>query len=173
MVNEQYAASDPSDERRLYPCHRIDRDTSGVILFARGKANQKWMMEAFRQRRIKKKYIALVQRKLKTPAGEIRNAIEHRFALTRYRVIRIKRAFSVVEAFPVTGRTNQIRIHFKQIGHPLVGERKYAFGKDFPLKFRRTALHALELVWPHPVTKKMIKTAAPLPQDMEAFIAKN
>jgi 23S rRNA pseudouridine1911/1915/1917 synthase len=185
VVNDQHAASGPTDERRLYPCHRLDRDTSGVILFSRGKANQKRMMEAFRQRSVKKKYIALVQGKLRTRAGEIRNAIEDfdqkkfsrrpllRFALTRYRVMESKRLFSVVEVLPVTGRTNQIRIHFKQIGHPLVGERKYAFGKDFTLKFRRTALHAAELVWPHPITKKIIKTVSPLAQDMEAFIAKN
>ena len=187
---------------RLHPCHRLDRDTSGVILFAKGKKNQKIMMEAFRQKKVRKIYIAFVHGRLKNRSGEIKSRIRDfdpsRFrrwlpppykslrdstgpalyqngtgqapwAVTRYRVIETKKDFSILEVTPVTGRTNQIRIHFSQLGHPLVGERKYAFGKDYALKFRRTALHALSLSFIHPVFKKEIRIHSPLPEDMEQF----
>ena len=94
-------------------------------------------------------------------------------AVTRYKIIEIRRGFTVVEVHPVTGRTNQIRIQFSEIGHPLVGERKYAFGKDFQLKFRRTALHAGSLSFKHPVFKNKIKIQSPLPEDMEQFRSQN
>ena len=182
LVNAPLAAS--SQGGRLHPCHRLDRDTSGVILFAVGKKNQKIMMEEFRRRKVQKIYIAFIQGRLKIPSGEIKSRIRHfdssRFhpphrrsvalrAITRYRVIETKKDFSILEVTPVTGRTNQIRIHFSQLGHPLVGERQYAFGKDYALKFRRTALHALSLSFLHPVFKREIRIHSPLPEDMEQF----
>ena len=92
-------------------------------------------------------------------------------ALTRYRVLESRKNFCVIDVMPVTGRTNQIRIHFAQLKHPLVGEDKYAFRKDFELKFKRTALHARELEWYHPLVKKNIKVTAPVPDDMNRFLA--
>jgi len=77
-----------------------------------------------------------------------------------------------VEAEPLTGRTNQIRIHFKEIGHPLVGESVFAFRKDFKLKFKRTALHASYIRFTHPVTKMSLDFSAPMPGDMETFLNK-
>ena len=94
-------------------------------------------------------------------------------ALTQYKVIETKSQFSVVEVIPITGRTNQIRIHFAQIKHPLVGERKYAFARDYKLKFRRTALHAAQLEWKHPTTKKQVKVSCDLAQDLNEFINNN
>lgn len=168
-------------EERIYPCHRLDRETSGAIIFAKGQRNQELLMEQFKHGRISKKYIAFVQGKLKHPAGEIKSYIRDReqerfqknapakFAITRYKVLEVRRRFSIVEVNPVTGRTNQIRIHFSEMKHPLVGERKYAFGKDFELKFRRTALHSSEVEFVNPVTRKKISVSAPLPEDMENF----
>ena len=94
-------------------------------------------------------------------------------SVTRYKVLDERKSFSVVEVTPVTGRTNQIRIQFAEIGHPLLGERKYARGKDYELRFRRVALHAQTLEWEHPVTHKKINVTAKLHQDMEEFIARN
>jgi 23S rRNA pseudouridine1911/1915/1917 synthase len=73
----------------------------------------------------------------------------------------------------VTGRTNQIRIHFSETGHPLVGDRKFAFARDYTLKFRRTALHAASLGWTHPVSRKKVYVQSELPQDMMEFLKKN
>lgn len=183
IVNTPSAVSGGSP--RLYPCHRLDRDTSGAIIFAKSKENQQKMMDEFRKRRIQKTYVAFVRGKLKNKIGEIKGPVQDytqrrfrhgkgaKLAITRYKVLEVRRLFSVVEVYPLTGRTNQIRIHFSQIDHPLLGERKYAFGRDFPVKFRRTALHAHKLAWVHPVYKKPIRILSPLPKDMEDFLAKN
>lgn len=167
---------------RLHPCHRLDRDTSGAILFAKGKKNQKHIMEEFRRRQVEKRYIAFVKGVLRPAQGTIRMAVRDfharrpprqgpsaKPAITHYQVLSVQKGFSVVLVSPETGRTNQIRIHFSRIGHPLLGERLYAFGRDFPVKFRRLALHASELNWTHPVTKKQIQVTSPLPKDMENF----
>jgi 23S rRNA pseudouridine1911/1915/1917 synthase len=99
--------------------------------------------------------------------------VEGKPAVTDYRVIDKKIDFSIVEIMPSTGRTNQIRIHFKQIGHPLVGERKFVFRRDFKLKAKRLCLHAKSLEFIHPVTKKLISVTAPLPDDMQNFLNKH
>ena len=185
IVNAQYACG---RQGKLHPCHRLDRGTSGAIIFARGKKNQQLMMQEFHKQAVKKKYIAFIRGRLDKQNGEMRSAVRslpgHRYratlpgtsraksAVTRYRVISVKGAFSVVEVSPETGRTNQIRIHFSERGHPLLGERVYAFGRDFPVKFRRLALHAGELIWRHPVYKKPIKVTSPLPEDMKKFLKK-
>ncbi|MFA6079643.1 MAG: RluA family pseudouridine synthase [Candidatus Omnitrophota bacterium] len=165
------------DERGIginaYPCHRLDRDTSGLIIYAKGKSMQGVMMEEFRTRNVKKVYTAFVQGALKNDSDTIRidiydrNKRREEMAVTKYRVVARKKGFTVVEVEPVTGRTNQIRIHFKEIGHPLVGERIYAFRRDFELKFRRTALHAGFISFLHPVTKERMQFISPLPADMD------
>ena len=183
IVNHQYAAK--AGGAGLHPCHRIDRDTSGIVVFAKGKQFQQLLMDVFRNRKVKKKYVLFVQGRLKQPAGEIRNEIQdldHRGykprgkgkpALTRFRVLQIKKQFTVVEAEPVTGRTNQIRIHFSQEGFPLVGDRKFSIASEYALKFRRTALHAKSIEWVHPITRKLVQITTALPEDMEVFLARN
>lgn len=188
IVNEQYpkgrsGGAVEMGEFRLHPCHRLDRDTSGVILYAKGKKNQKIVMDLFNQRKVDKNYTAFVHGILAKRSGEIRGEIKDQYqmkfaarspgkpALTRYKVLDVQRNYSVVDVMPVTGRTNQIRIHFAQLKHPLVGEDKYAFRKDFDLKFKRTALHARELRWYHPLTGKAVHVEAPLPDDMRRFLS--
>ena len=156
---------------KLHPCHRLDRETSGLIVYAKKKDIQARMIEAFRERRVKKRYLALVQGFLSRPQGLINKRIEGKEALTYYRVLeKRKEGFSIVEVSPITGRTNQIRIHFKALGHPLVGERKFAFGKDFPLKFKRLALHAQYLEFNHPLSGKRLSFYAEMPEDMKNFL---
>lgn len=181
IVNGQYPGKE--GQGPLHPCHRLDRDTSGVIIFARGKKNQKLLVEEFHKRLITKRYLALAQGRFKKPFGSIKKAVKSfdrqkfnkfskaKWAETEYRVLEQRNGYSLVEIFTQTGRTNQIRIHFSGIGHPLVGERKYAFARDFSLKFRRTALHAASVSWRHPLTKKMVEVKAPLPEDMRLFMA--
>ena len=181
IVNHQHK----NDHWKLHPCHRLDRETSGVILFAKGKHNQQLAMEAFLKKAVKKIYLAFVQGRMQKPSGEIRSNIrdleqkkfrkysQGQFAVTRYKVLEFRKLFSIVEIEPVTGRTNQIRIQFKQIGHPIIGDRKYSFARDYSIKFRRTALHARTLAWTNPATHKFIKITAPYPEDMEVFLARN
>lgn len=180
---ECFKDKDPEgrDQRKLYPCHRLDRETSGVILFARGKVNQKAMMDAFRRKEVTKSYVAFVGGRISPRQGTIRRVIDDRYknssgqntkksAVTHYKVRAEYPLFSVVDVIPETGRKNQIRIHFRDIGHPLLGERVYAFRKDLPVHFRRCALHAGVLSWRHPVSHQTIRNEAPFPDDMRAFL---
>lgn len=183
IVNYQYR--DQLPKCKLHPCHRIDRDTSGLVMYAKGKQQQKRMMELFRTRDIDKVYLAIVQGKLKRKTGKIEGFISQpnqikysksspeKMAISFYRVVRESRQTSLVEVRPVTGRTNQIRIQFSQFGHPLLGDRKYSIAKNYAVKFRRPALHAQSLSWIDPETKKQIKVQSTLPNDMEAFCARN
>ena len=195
MVNQQYRTSPitqipPLQKNEtvsfgLHPCHRLDKEASGAILFAKGKKNQQHFMEEFRQKRIHKIYIAFVHGRLSRPQGEIHLPIKDFYqkkfqrhlpaqaALTRFKLRKASADYTVVEVEPVTGRTNQIRIHFKAIGHPLVGEDKYIFRRDYALKFKRVALHAWKLAWRDPLTKKIISVEAPLARDMQQFLARH
>jgi 23S rRNA-/tRNA-specific pseudouridylate synthase len=134
------------------------------------------MMDEFRRRRVKKSYVAFVHGRLKRARDTIKSLLYNRNkrrrepAITRYRVIAAARDFSVLEVEPVTGRTNQIRRHLCDIGHPLVGERVFAFAKDFELKFRRAALHAAALEFVHPVTNERVRLSARIPPDMADFL---
>ena len=177
IVNQQLSGAGPG--WRLHPCHRIDQETSGAIIYAKGKKAQVMMMDLFRKRAVAKTYIAFVHGKLNRVKGGFRSPIRdpyRRFARpvpaeTQYKVLQVKRNFSVVEVQPVTGRTNQIRIHFSAAGHPLVGDRKFAFARDYALKFRRTALHAASLAWTHPVSRQKIHVHCDLPKDMQDFLS--
>jgi len=156
---------------RLYPCHRLDRQTSGLLIFAKSKSIEEKIADAFRNRQISKKYIAFVHGKLSQKSGQINSIIEGKSALTKYKVIQKKSNYSIVEVVPVTGRTNQIRIHFKSIGHPLVGEDKFTFRKDFPLRFKRVCLEAKELNFKHPQTGKDMIISIDLAQDLKDFLS--
>ncbi|MDD5464838.1 MAG: RluA family pseudouridine synthase [Candidatus Omnitrophica bacterium] len=155
---------------RLYPCHRLDRETSGLVIYAKSQSIESKMADAFRSRQVNKKYIAFVHGKLAHPQGAIASAIEGKSALTKYKVMQEKNNYSVVEVSPVTGRTNQVRIHFKSIQHPLVGEDKFIFRKDFALRAKRVCLHAKYLEFRHPITGKIVAVCAPLAADMQKFL---
>lgn len=163
-------AQEKGRKYRLHPCHRLDRETSGLMIYAKGRGIQKKMMDAFRARLVAKKYIAFAHGRLPHPAGEISSAVEGKNAATKYKVVEAKSNYSVVEVIPLTGRTNQIRIHFKNIQHPLVGEDKFAFRKDFALRFKRVCLEAKELNFRHPVTGKDIRITIDLAQDLNDFL---
>ncbi|MDD5356293.1 MAG: pseudouridine synthase [Candidatus Omnitrophica bacterium] len=153
-----------------FPCHRLDRETSGLIIYAKSRAIQDAMMRQFKDRLVKKKYIAFIQGLIKSPNGVISFPIEGKEAVTKYKLLQRRKGYSIIEAELKTGRTNQIRIHFKMIGHPLLGERKFAFGKDSRIKFRRAALHASEIQFAHPVNGSILSFSSRLPDDMNKLI---
>jgi len=155
---------------RLHPCHRLDRETSGLIIYAKGKSIQKKMMEEFKQQKVKKTYIAFTQGNLSKSQGQIKNPIEGKKAQTQYKVIARRENFDIVEVQPLSGRTNQIRIHFKQINHPILGETRFAFRRDFKLKAKRLCLHAKGLTFIHPFTQEKINLAIELPEDLRAIL---
>jgi 23S rRNA pseudouridine1911/1915/1917 synthase len=99
--------------------------------------------------------------------------LEGKTARTEYSVCGRYRDFTVVQVRPVTGRTNQIRLHFKAIGHPLVGEKKFVFRKDFALRANRLCLHARSLEFKHPITGKAVSVESVLPAGMANFLKKH
>ena len=168
---------------RAEPVHRIDRDVSGILLFALDPATRAALELQFRERTIEKTYLAVVKGVPRPPAGTIRKSIADlgaraqvgrgAMAVTHYRVVEsfaCTRA-SLVEIELETGRYNQIRLHFSSIHHPLIGERKYARGRDSSVRFRRVALHAWRVRFTHPATRAPVAIEAPLPADLEALLA--
>jgi RluA family pseudouridine synthase len=163
------------------PVHRLDRDVSGCVLLARAPAMRKQLEELFRERSISKTYWALVCGSPRKDEASIQYPILHektharvsargQRAHTRYRVLRRLRYKNTdvteIEIDLITGRYNQIRIHFAHDKLPLIGERKYARGSEDPLKSPRLALHAWRLAFVHPSEGRQIETEAPLPDDL-------
>jgi len=168
---------------KAYPCHRLDRETSGLIVYAKSKEIQKQIMQEFKKRAVKKKYIAFARGRFIKKKGVFKGYIidqeGKRFgerpkkAETLFRVLEELNGFSVVELEPLTGRTNQLRIQLAKEGNPILGERKYAFGRDFKINFKRLALHAWFLSFIHPVSKERLNLKIGLAGDMEDFLQKH
>ena len=171
VLNEY--AREQNLQAALHPCHRLDRETSGLIIYAKGKSMQKKMMQLFKERKVHKTYTAFVQGAVERQQGEINKQVEGSSALTRFRVLERKSGFTVVEAEPLTGRTNQLRLHFKAIGHPVLGDYRFAFRRDFAVKAKRLCLHAAKLEFVHPATHREIRLKAGLPPDLREFLQKH
>ncbi|MBN2120014.1 MAG: RNA pseudouridine synthase [Candidatus Omnitrophica bacterium] len=162
-------------KEKAYPCHRLDRDTSGLIVYAKDTNSQQAIMNQFKARTFRKKYLAIVQGRLVDFYGVIKGYIKvkqkpEKFAVTKYRVLRRFKGFSILEVEPKTGRTNQIRIHLSQIGHPVIGERKYAFAKDWPFKYKRLCLHSCFAEFRHPISNDLVRLFRDIPADMREFL---
>jgi RluA family pseudouridine synthase len=166
----------------LLPVHRLDRDVSGLVVLARNERARAKLEQLFRGRAVTKLYWALVRGRLAPERGAFDDPIRDAgsFAtidprgkptLTRWRLLARHAATTEVEIELVTGRYNQIRLHFAHHDHALVGERKYARGRDDPLGARRLALHAWKLALPHPGTGRRLALEAPLPEELRALRA--
>ena len=161
--------------------HRLDKDTSGLIMIAKNDLSQLGLSHQIKERSINKKYIALVkgipkvdQAMIDAPiARDRRNrkrmAIDPsgRVAMTGYRVIQPYKGYALVEAALITGRTHQIRVHFASIGHPVVGDQVYG-GRSSLLD--RQFLHAASLDFVQPRTGALIHCEAPLPPDLASVL---
>lgn len=162
--------------------HRLDKETSGVLLAAKTSQAHAKLTQAFCERKIQKKYLAIcfgtphlqtieapiarhpTQRKLMTVAEE-----GGKFARTHVRLLATNGVLSVVEVDLETGRTHQIRVHLKHIGHSLVGDDVY--GKKLP-GVERPMLHAQSIAFIHPITLESLVINAALPQDIELLVQK-
>lgn len=165
------------------PAHRLDRDTSGVMLLAKNEEAKLKMQKIFAERKIEKRYSALLWGKVEPEAGEIRIPLG-RGSKDRLRVVadpsgreshtiyKVKKYYpksdvSLVEVEIKTGRTHQIRVHFASIGHPVVGDKKYTGIKTGP---GRQFLHAERLELASPFTGKKIALHAELPEDLKEYL---
>jgi tRNA pseudouridine65 synthase len=162
--------------RRVHAVHRLDRATSGVLLFALDPETARRMQERFAAGAVEKCYLALV-RGIPPEEGVIDHPIPSDLdgprvpAVTAFRRLATFERYALVEARPRTGRRHQIRRHFKHISHPLIGDVRYGKGEHnrlFRERFglHRLALHALELAFEHPETGEALRIAAPVPEDL-------
>jgi len=170
--------------------HRLDKETSGVMVVAKDDEAYHQLIKQFKNRRVEKVYVAIAYGNIKQNDGLIDAPIGRhpdqrkkmsirskrgRVALTRWKVLERFGSFTFLEIYPKTGRTHQIRVHLSAIGHPLLGDPLYGrkgIVQDQKLRecikrMNRQALHALQLEFDHPHTGKRAQFIAPIPQDME------
>jgi len=162
--------------RWVYPVHRLDRATSGLLLFALEPEVARRLQASFQAGEVEKRYLALVRGT--TPESGV---IDHPVprspkgprvpAVTAFRRLGTAERCSLIEARPRTGRLHQIRRHLKHLSHPLIGDVRYGDGRVNRLfrercGLRRLALHAVELAFPHPTEPRRLRCAAPLPEDL-------
>jgi len=173
--------------RRPGIVHRLDRDTSGLLMVARTDLAQNALMAQLKARRVKKTYLALVHGEVAAAVGRIEAPIGRdprqrtrmavvpsgRLATTGYRVAERLPGWTLLELDLVTGRTHQIRVHLDAIGHPVAGDRVYGTGTSArgPAGLERLFLHAWRLELTSPSTGELIRASAPLPADLEDVLA--
>lgn len=165
--------------------HRLDLETSGAIVVARTERAHAALSDAFRERRVRKEYRALVHGEppldedtIDLPIGRdpvhpdrmtVRFDVE-REALTVVRVVERFPGAAHLLCLPKTGRTHQIRVHLASRGHPILGDETYSAGKSGSVPVPRVMLHAHRLAFPHPITGAPVSFEAPLPEDFLAVI---
>ena len=178
--------------------HRLDKDTTGVMVVAKNDIAQWKIAKQFEQRKTKKSYLAIVHGmpeltadRINAPLG-VHPKIREKYAIrpeigkeaiTFYEVVESFRGFSLLKLTPKTGRTHQIRVHLSYIKHPIVGDDMYGGKLVYPWQLAdeepavqepvisRVALHASTLEFIHPTTKKAVKFEAPLPEDIQNLLA--
>ncbi len=163
--------------------HRLDKETSGLLVCAKNDSVHRDLAEQFEKRKVKRTYVALVkgvvqfdQGVVDLPLGRSRTDrkkfsiqyVEGKKAVTHYEVIQRFKAFTVLRLKLDTGRTHQIRVHMAHLGHPVLGDKTYGSPQGIP----RQALHAATLGFIHPVTKEFREFVSPVPQDMQRLIEK-
>jgi len=172
--------------------HRLDRMTSGLIVVAKTDFALEKLSAQFKDRRVRKSYVALVHGRVASDEGEISRpvgrdprrrvkmrpgGIRAREAVTRYRVMRRLEGFTLLEARPLTGRTHQIRVHCSSIGHPIVGDTMYGAPSRLKVGGReqktlpRHFLHAAAIEFVQPRTGHALRFEAPLPADLNDFLS--
>jgi 23S rRNA pseudouridine1911/1915/1917 synthase len=173
--------------------HRLDKETSGCLVIARTPGAHRYLVEAMKQRRIKRHYQALVWGEMiaggtvdaplgRHPVDRRRQVVrpDGRFAVTHYRVARRLAASTLLDVELETGRTHQIRVHMAHIQHPIVGDPVYGrrgvpkglseAQREAWQGFRRQALHAARITVPHPDGERVVSASAPLPEDFRTLV---
>lgn len=183
LLNDYVRKGDPKSRNRVFVVHRLDQDTSGLLLFAKSEAAKLFLQENWE--RTDKYYLAIVHGSLTPKEGTISSCLAEnsaqrvystqdptkgKLAHTEYKVLQESRkGFSLVEIHLLTGRKHQIRVHFAEKGHAVVGDRKY--GRDNSVS-NRLALHARSLAFTHPFNGRLMTFDTGMPEDFVRLMAK-
>lgn len=161
--------------QKIFIVHRLDRDTSGLMMFAKHVQAKEAMQHNWNNMVLNRTYVAVVEGNVESDEGTIQtylaenskyevyvteNPDEGQLAITRYKVLQRKNGYTLMELELDTGRKNQIRVHMKHLGHPITGDRRYG-AKSSPI--HRLALHARTLRFVHPITRREMNFSTPIP----------
>ncbi|MFB5191578.1 RluA family pseudouridine synthase [Alicyclobacillus fastidiosus] len=184
LVAKGITLSSLGGEMRPGVVHRIDKDTSGLVMFAKTEAAYYALTEQLRDHTVERQYLAIVHGRMTHQSGTIDMPIGRdpqdrqkmaatdngKRAVTHFQVLEKFERYSLVECRLETGRTHQIRVHFAAIGHPLAGDQVY--GRRHSLPIEGQALHAETLGFVHPTTHAEIRLKSPVPEDMQQLVDK-
>ncbi|KAF3362685.1 putative RNA pseudouridine synthase YhcT [Chlamydiales bacterium STE3] len=167
---------------RVHVVHRLDQDTSGVMLFAFSEKAKENLKKMFEKHELERSYIALVEEEITSEKGTwqsylfedgnyvvrtTQNPEKGKLAVTHYEVLNVKKNVSSLRLTLETGRKNQIRVHCKEAGHPVVGDKKYGAQTNL---LRRVCLHAHYLSFKHPITNKVMTFTSPVPKEFNKYL---
>lgn len=180
IIREYIKTKDPRN--KLFIVHRLDQHTSGLMVFAKSIEAKEALQHNWNNMVLRRQYVCVVEGKVLQPQGEVRGLLAENSqhivyvtddpkvgkpALTRYSVVKSANGYTLLEVELETGRKNQIRVHMKELGHPIVGDRKYG-AKTSPIN--RLALHAMTLRFVHPITKKLMDFSTPIPNSFQSMV---
>lgn len=182
ILKDYVKAQNPGN--KIFVVHRLDRDTSGLMMFAKSVEAQEAMQHNWNNMVLSRRYVAVVEGVMNEQSGAVksqlgetrqyevysaRGGMEGKPALTYYKVLSSGGGYSLVEFSLETGRKNQIRVHAKDLGHPIVGDRKYG-AKSSPI--RRLALHARTLRFAHPISRRDMNFELPVPSRFMGLVGR-
>lgn len=181
-LNEYVRKGDPRSRNRVYIVHRLDRETSGILILAKSESVKLFLQEHWQD--TDKRYLTVVYGSLSPKAGTISSYLAENSAFkvystadltvgklshTEYRVLKETRGLSLLEIHLLTGRKHQIRVHLSEKGHPVVGDKKYGKGNDV---YGTLALHARSLSFTHPVSGKILHFETGIPDFFTRLVGK-
>lgn len=169
---------------KIFIVHRLDKETSGVIVFAKNEKVKNILQDNWDNYAVERKYVAVVEGKVSKKEDEIISYLKEnsvhkvystkdkdgKLAVTKYKVLNTSKSFSLLDIEIKTGRKNQIRVHLNDIGYPIIGDKKYG-SKYNPL--RRLGLHAYKLVLKHPISNEIMTFEDELPKEFINMFKKN
>ncbi|OJU82642.1 MAG: hypothetical protein BGO10_08900 [Chlamydia sp. 32-24] len=173
---------------KIYLVHRLDKDTTGVLLFAKSEQALKAIIEQFRLLHVTKEYLAIVDGIPNKEKGKISNNLskikslqgqsiwgvtdEGLKAITYWEQVVCYKNASLIRCFPKTGRTHQLRVHLAGMKHPIIGDYQYGYHSKYSFSIKRPLLHAFKLKFVHYRTGNEVSIKAPLPDDFEQILKK-
>ncbi len=188
--NEHFHKALPKEYGKTLLVHRLDKDTSGVILLAKDLMIKEKMIALFQKKEVVKKYVAIVHGHVEKDSGKEESYLAARsftpgqtsygsskneqgkHALTYWKVLCREKSSSLLLCEPITGRTHQLRVHLAEMGHPIMGDLQYGKRAQAPVLAKRQLLHAYSLQFPHPLHSSMVSFSSPLPEDFTSALKK-